>query len=110
MSILGHAATWVIMPFMAVLAVVNLRVAYFNCPNCCKVFGARDAAGPWSPYGVWLRQECVHCGIEIGTPKDHYPVTLDTVSVPTLQDPAQVTAAEEGAYKATGWPRPNRDP
>lgn len=46
-----------------------LRVTYFRCPRCRKLFRIRwwwlGTVFPWVPFG----DQCVHCGIEAGTPK-----------------------------------------
>lgn len=56
-------AVYVMLPLMAVIAVVHFRANLFRCPKCRRFFAVK---GFTSRRGPWSRQ-CVHCGIVIGT-------------------------------------------
>jgi hypothetical protein len=62
---LGDHATAAVVATLACFVVAYVWTTMFSCPSCEKYFAFHMTSCGFGP----LQRDCLHCGIEVGTPK-----------------------------------------
>jgi hypothetical protein len=71
-SLIRERTVFVWLLLMALVVAAQFRATLFPCPKCRESFGGTRFGFPRYPSG----NECSHCGIVVGTPKDAGPEAI----------------------------------